>query len=103
MPPKKFVAALRKPLLEKRIASHKKILQPRNIRVFHEKYVYKKNREKYSCFEGASYVRSFSFLLNSPGIVPSREILNNRGKLFRTIVLMCERIKFVSLRSETIK
>lgn len=45
MPPKKFVAALRKPLLEKRIASHKKILYSRNIRIFHEKYVYKKRKK----------------------------------------------------------
>lgn len=83
MPPKKFVAALHKPLLEKRIASHKKILYSRNIRVFHEKYVYKR-RKKYSRFEGASYVRSFSFPSDSLRIVPPREIFNNRGELFRS-------------------
>lgn len=65
---KKFVAALRKLLLQKCIASHKKILYPRNIRVFHEKYVYKKQEKKFFRFEGASYVRSFSFL---SGIIPS--------------------------------
>lgn len=61
---KKFVAALRKLLLQKRIASHKKILYPRNIRVFHEKYVYKKQEKKFFRFEGASYVR-FRFCLVS--------------------------------------
>lgn len=44
--PKKFGAALRKLLLEKRIASHKKILHPGNIRVFHEKYAREKENKK---------------------------------------------------------
>lgn len=93
---KKFVAALRKLLLQKRIASHKKILYPRNIRVFHEKYVYKKTRKKIFSFR-RRIMRPFSVWYHT---IASHEIVNNCGKLFRTIVLMCERVKFVSLRRE---
>jgi len=58
---KKFVTTLCKPLLEKRIASHKKILYPRNIRVFHEKYIYKKARKKIFSFR-RRIMRPFVFI-----------------------------------------
>ncbi|KAL0104119.1 hypothetical protein PUN28_017077 [Cardiocondyla obscurior] len=77
-----------KPLREKRIASHTKILQPRNIRVFCEKYVYKKKEKKQGkkiFFKGASCALSFSFSLQAVRAYIAMPALNfrpARRKLF---------------------